>query len=152
MTTTTPRTTFGERLRAWRTALGLTQAELAEQLNIERTTWRKYETDITLPNAGILAQLCSMGLNTNWLLTGEGALFKNEAVQGFPAEVQIYIHHLASSMRELSELDMSTCTMLMRGFAARSVEAVKLARYESGMSAPAPLSRPPDDSKDKDVT
>ncbi len=131
--------TFGGRLRSWRNMIHMTQADLADRLEIDRATLRNYETDSTQASSGILSRLCDMGLNINWLLTARGSMYSQEMIESFPADVQLYVHNLAQSMLELSELDSQTLTMLARGFAARSAEAVKLARYEAGTSQPGPL-------------
>lgn len=132
-------TSIGERLRLWRTSRGLTQAGLADCLGVDRTTLRKYETDGTAPNAETLAKLCGTGLNINWLLTGEGARLRRARQDTLSEHLRADLRLLEESLRELAALDPPAFAMLTRGFAARSQEAVKLARYETGMSSPAPL-------------
>lgn len=48
---------MGERLRAQRKMLGLTQQEVAEQLNIDRSTYSYYELGRTAPSIETLYEL-----------------------------------------------------------------------------------------------
>ncbi len=49
---------FAERLRAARQERGLTQAQVANAIAVVRTTYTKYETDVTAPPPEILVALC----------------------------------------------------------------------------------------------
>ena len=49
--------TVGEKIRDLRHQRGLTQADVAERLNIDRTTYSKYETNHIEPSITILAKL-----------------------------------------------------------------------------------------------
>ena len=52
--------TFAENLRRLRKERGYTQAELAKRLNINRTTYTKYETGITEPDFERLKLICEI--------------------------------------------------------------------------------------------
>jgi len=64
-----------ERLRILRKALGLSQGEIALKAETKRSTYAGYESGISLPNAECLTALNkNCGVNSNWLLTGEGEM------------------------------------------------------------------------------
>lgn len=49
--------TIGERIAARREELGLKQYQVAEQIGVIKTTMSKYENNVNIPNADILARL-----------------------------------------------------------------------------------------------
>ena len=51
---------FGEHLRDLRIKKGLTQRDVGDFLNINRTTYTKYETNVTQPNLEQLKKLCEL--------------------------------------------------------------------------------------------
>lgn len=51
--------TIGERIAARREELGLKQYQVAEQIGVTKTTMSKYENNVNIPNADILARLAS---------------------------------------------------------------------------------------------
>lgn len=51
---------FGEHLRDLRIKKGLTQQDVGDYLNINRTTYTKYETNVTQPNLEQLKKLCEL--------------------------------------------------------------------------------------------
>lgn len=51
---------FGEHLRDLRIEEGLTQRDVGDYLNINRTTYTKYETNVTQPNLEQLKKLCKL--------------------------------------------------------------------------------------------
>lgn len=66
---------LGRRLRAARTAVSLTQAEMAARLDIARQTLISYETGRTDPPSGLLAQICNdFQIDAGWLLMGSAKL------------------------------------------------------------------------------
>lgn len=70
---------LGQRLRAWRQALGLTQAQMAERLGLHIGVLKKYETGQNTPGGEALAAYARTGVNMNWLLTGDGEMFHRKA-------------------------------------------------------------------------
>ena len=65
---------YGKRLAEYRRSLGLTGLKLAERLGITSGTLSQYESGGSFPRPDKLEVLARMGLNLNWLLTGEGAM------------------------------------------------------------------------------
>jgi transcriptional regulator with XRE-family HTH domain len=64
---------IGLRLKALRRGKGISQQELAHELNIDRTRLSKIETGENPPAAGILLELKRIfSISIDWLLTGEG--------------------------------------------------------------------------------
>lgn len=51
--------TIGERIAARQEELGLKQYQVAEQLGVTKTTMSKYENNVNIPNADILARLAT---------------------------------------------------------------------------------------------
>jgi DNA-binding XRE family transcriptional regulator len=70
--------TIGTRLKAWREAKSLKQAEASQQLGLAGNTYQNYERDVRAPNTEGWAAFARAGINTNWLLTGEGPMMVAE--------------------------------------------------------------------------
>ena len=64
--------TIGARLKVWRDSIGLRQDEAAYRLGLSGSTYQNYERDVRAPNAESCQAFAKAGINTNWLLTGEG--------------------------------------------------------------------------------
>lgn len=71
--------TISERLKAARAALKLTQADAASKFDLPLGSLRKYESGPSEPGSSALAGIAGAGINTNWLLTGEGDMFSTAA-------------------------------------------------------------------------
>ena len=64
------------RLKLFREMLGLSQKELAEKIGFSQRAishWEKGESDI--PTMALINLKAKLGLNIDWLLTGEGEPF-----------------------------------------------------------------------------
>lgn len=62
----------GLRLKKYRDVCGLTQDEVASVLNINRTTYTKYETGVSEPSHDLLSRIVSLfGTDFNSVLGGE---------------------------------------------------------------------------------
>jgi transcriptional regulator with XRE-family HTH domain len=61
---------FGQRLRAERERIGLTQAELGEVGGVARSTQHIYESDIRSPDAAYLERITSVGVDVGYLVHG----------------------------------------------------------------------------------
>lgn len=64
--------TISERFKELRIKLGLKQPAIAIKFGIPLTSWKKYESGPSEPGSEPLSLLAKGGINTNWLLTGEG--------------------------------------------------------------------------------
>ena len=60
---------FGDRLRQLRRANSLTQERTASLLNVERSTYAKYETNVSMPQQDTLLRLAELfGVSVDYLL------------------------------------------------------------------------------------
>lgn len=67
---------MNERIKRIRKALGLTQHEFAERLNIGRGTLANYEVGRNEPIDAVISLICrEFDVNEHWLRTGEGEMF-----------------------------------------------------------------------------
>lgn len=62
------------RIKEARQALKLSQPEASAKSGIPVGTLRKYEQGSSQPGAEAIAGLVRLGINANWLLTGEGSM------------------------------------------------------------------------------
>ena len=71
--------TLNERIKKLRKAIGLTQQEFAERLNIGRGTLANYEVGRNEPIDAVIALICKeFSVNEHWLRTGEGEMFTQQ--------------------------------------------------------------------------
>lgn len=67
---------IGRRLKQFRVACGITQEQIAEKLNVNRSTYTKYETGVSEPSIDILSRIVSIfGIDFNSVL-GEEDMFE----------------------------------------------------------------------------
>ena len=67
---------IAERLRAVRKTLGKSQKAFATELGLSLSGLQGYEAGTFAPGCSVLEALCRIGVDTNWLLTGEGTLWR----------------------------------------------------------------------------
>ncbi len=65
---------MSERMKMVRDALGLTQKQLADLLDVSVPAIQSYELAKSMPGGKILKRLADEGFNINWILTGEGEM------------------------------------------------------------------------------
>lgn len=68
----------GPRLKRVREALRLTQAELADAVGGSKRGLQDNETRNRVPGGEVIAGFVRLGINANWLLTGEGPMLLEE--------------------------------------------------------------------------
>ena len=98
-------------LKAARAALGLKQDEMAAQSGVSYSVYQKYEMGRSVPGGEAIAGFVRLGINANWLLTGEGPmLLKDLAPERVavaePLQVKINTKALGAAidaMRKLAE-------------------------------------------------
>ena len=71
-------TTIGSRLKVWRDSLHLKQTDAAGHLGLPPNTYQNYERDVRAPNTEGWEAFAKAGINTNWLLTGQGPMLLTE--------------------------------------------------------------------------
>lgn len=67
------REVFGERLRAERKRLGLSQTEMAEVAQVKKQAQMRYEGGLSSPQAEYLNRVAAVGVNVAFVLTGQMA-------------------------------------------------------------------------------
>lgn len=73
--------TLGEKIKELRKARGLSQEELAEQINVSRQAVSKWELDLSLPDIDNIVQLSQLfDVSTDHLLTNKQDMPGNEAI------------------------------------------------------------------------
>lgn len=65
---------FHERLKYAREFLGMTQKEVAARCSVSVQMWQAYESGKSVPGGKVLEGLARLGINVNWLLTGEASV------------------------------------------------------------------------------
>lgn len=65
---------LGMRLKGVRERLGYAQKGIAEAAGSKLRSWQDYEAGAKMPGSQVIAGLAKLGINTNWLLTGEGPM------------------------------------------------------------------------------
>ena len=66
----------------------MTQPEAATHLGIKFRSFQNYEGDVRPPKSDTLELFARGGINTNWLLTGEGEMLLNQGEQSAPGQLQ----------------------------------------------------------------
>lgn len=77
--------TIGARLKTWRGSRKLTQPDAATHLSIPLRTYQNYEGNVRAPNTEAWQAFVRAGINTNWLLTGDGPMLLADLVAPVPA-------------------------------------------------------------------
>ena len=72
------------RLKEARARLGLSQKDAAEQSGVSARGYQGYEDGRSIPGGDAIAGLVRLGINANWLLTGEGEMFNAPQRQPTP--------------------------------------------------------------------
>lgn len=65
-----------ERIKALRTAIGLTQQDFADRIGVKRNTVATYEMGRSTPSDSAISLICrEFNVNEAWLRTGDGEMF-----------------------------------------------------------------------------
>ena len=70
---------IGSRLRQFREYKRMSQAQMAQAVDGATAGLQKNELGIAMPNSKVLIGLYRLGLNINWLLSGEGSMLFADA-------------------------------------------------------------------------
>lgn len=97
---------FEQRLEATRLHFGLSLRAMGKHLGLGKSTWHQYERGQREPSMQALVKLAELGINVNWLLTGEGQMFANverrETVTEHPSHTEA-ISELVKRLNQLLE-------------------------------------------------
>lgn len=141
---------MGERLRAWRRSLAMTQKEAAVLLGIDEGTLRKYELGLNVPGGLFLSRVCQQGVNINWLLLGNSQMHCPEGLNRAAPSASRRISQLAAGLETLRAIEPEKYELLINGFISRCIEAIEFAtlvrKVESQWGDPPPYGI----SKDED--
>ena len=78
-----------ERIKEMRKALGLTQQEFADRLNIKRGTMANYEIGRNEPIDAVISLICrEFNVSETWLRTGKGEMFAPEQTDAWEEVVK----------------------------------------------------------------
>ena len=69
---------LAERLKIAREHLGKSQKDIAALAGASYRAWQGYENGENQPGAKVIEALAKLGINANWLLTGEGSIEKEK--------------------------------------------------------------------------
>jgi transcriptional regulator with XRE-family HTH domain len=74
-------TTFGDRIKSERKALGMTQPQLGAKAGVGKSSVSQWETGLTKTIEGLnLLAICkALRVNEEWLLTGEGEKYRRSS-------------------------------------------------------------------------
>lgn len=84
--------TLAERLKKAREALGKNQKEMALTVGVSYRSWQGYEDGDNVPGGNVFEALARLGLNVNWLLTGEGPMKQGEERNVPSGEIDVELH------------------------------------------------------------
>lgn len=68
---------LSQRLKQLREAFSMSQRRFSTELGLSPDAWRSYESGSSLPGAGVLQALFQRGIDLNWLMSGEGSLWRD---------------------------------------------------------------------------
>jgi transcriptional regulator with XRE-family HTH domain len=70
---------IGERIKAVRTAVGITQVKFAERIAVATSYVSESENAVREPNERAIRLICAeFNVNENWLRTGQGSMYNEE--------------------------------------------------------------------------
>lgn len=104
---------MNQRLFRLRQSLGYNQDEFAQLLGIAIRSYIRYEKGERTVPADILATIGELGVNLNWLLTGQGAMWKKTDQPAAVAEAEspyennsreVQLEELAQELARLKRL------------------------------------------------
>lgn len=71
----------GERIKIFRNAINMKQGELSDLLGIHQSSLARYEKDASDFTFDKINKFYDLGVNVNWLLTGEGEMFLSDMLK-----------------------------------------------------------------------
>ncbi|KAE9627579.1 helix-turn-helix domain-containing protein [Parasedimentitalea maritima] len=91
--------TFGDRVAGAREVAGMSQAQLARQLGIKKSTLLGWEQDLSEPRANKLSMMAGvLNVSIKWLITGEGEGMSQ------PIDEMVVVGDFSEILNELREI------------------------------------------------
>ena len=72
---------IGSRLKQARESLKYTQSGISSAVGSKLRSWQEYEKGSRVPGSQVIAGLTRLGVNANWVLTGEGQMMLSDQVE-----------------------------------------------------------------------
>ncbi len=91
---------MGERLKRVREELGYTQKDIAEAVGGKLRSWQDYEAGKKMPGGGVIMGLSRLGINANWVLTGEGPMYREAAPDPHQQQIERDLNRLEHEIEE----------------------------------------------------
>lgn len=131
---------IGDRLKRVRKECGYTQKSMAEAIGAALSGYQQYESGRSVPGGAVVAGLVQLGINANWLLTGNGPmLIKDIAKTSIsPAPVGALDVELLGTVLEAVEEGLA---QTRRKMAPDARARLVLAIYELYAGAAEPLNK-----------
>lgn len=67
-----------DRLKLVRKTMGMSQAGIVGIIGTTQPSWQGYENGLNVPGGKVLKSLAGLGVNVNWLLTGNGPMMLDQ--------------------------------------------------------------------------
>lgn len=126
-------------MKAWREALGLTQAQMSARTGISIGVLKNYEQGGAIPGGKALAAIARTGVNMTWLLTGEGEMWPAKPQETAPpAALGRYARRLekiAALLDQLPEEDAEAILAEVFARARNQAEALALRQELAALRA-----------------
>lgn len=100
---------ISDRLKLARTALALNQKEFASNSGVGFSTYQKYEMGMSVPGGDAIEGFIRLGINANWLLTGEGEKFlvNHQLQQALAIDVPLLVKLIEEMDRAATQASIS---------------------------------------------
>ena len=114
---------FSLRLRAIREALKMSQAAFSKEVEVSLPTYVRYEATLMMPKVHILSLLIEkFNVNVEWLLTGQGDMFKPKEDPSFQKGKKILIQDPRYiELLELMEIPIIEQSILVKLLEAKQI-------------------------------
>lgn len=130
---------FAVRLRELRKVTGLTGARIAQRGGITKQTFSGYLHTGRVPSAGVLANwVFQLGINANWLLTGEGPMLLEDATCELDPLVQ-RVAQMVGGLRQVGAQEPEIMRSVLEMLETELAEDVCVGASARQVSVPATL-------------
>ncbi len=92
---------IGTRLKEVRNILGMSQTAIAKAADSSLPSWQGYEAGKNIPGGKVLEALSKMGIDVNWVLTGNGKMMLDSSnTTPFQEDIKLKVIDILESMSE----------------------------------------------------